>query len=123
MQEDVSKRILAVMQHYGLRNAKFSRAIGLNNNSTVGRIVDGKSNPSFDVLYKILDVFKEIDGTWLITGRGTMLIGAQLHKAQEKQVECKECAVKQSLLEEKERTIKILLQASGMGDSFRQTAS
>ena len=55
----------------------FSKAIGLTNNVTIGRIVNESREPSFQILNKIIQTFGNINANWLITGRGEMFLRSE----------------------------------------------
>ena len=71
---DIHKRVMKVINYYGLNVNNFSKEIGLNNNVTIDRIVKAKSAPSHAVITRILTRFKDIDANWLIQGKGAMEI-------------------------------------------------
>jgi len=70
---NISKRINALIQELGLNKSSFSKEIGIDNNVTIGRIVNEDRSPSFEVLNKILNRFPNINAGWLLTGEGNML--------------------------------------------------
>lgn len=55
----------------------FSKAIGLSNNVTIGRIISEEREPGFQVLSKIMETFGSINANWLITGKGEMFLGSE----------------------------------------------
>ncbi|WP_438711861.1 hypothetical protein ACSTS3_04715 [Aquimarina muelleri] len=57
-----------------LNKNSFSREIGYNQNTTIGRIINEKRNPSEKTLRKIVDRFPVIDYDWLLTGNGKMIV-------------------------------------------------
>ncbi|MEA2041169.1 MAG: hypothetical protein U9N85_01270 [Bacteroidota bacterium] len=61
------------MNEFNYNKNSFSKAIGINNNVTIGRIVNEDRNPSYEIIEKILLTFGSIDANWLITGKGEML--------------------------------------------------
>lgn len=70
----VSERINLIINHLKLNKNSFSKAIGLSNNVTIGKIVNDKRSPSFEVLTKIIQTFDCINSHWLLTGQGNMLL-------------------------------------------------
>lgn len=69
----VSERIETIIKELGHNKNSFSKAIGLGNNVTIGRIINEKRDPSFEVLEKILHTFGHtINAKWLLTGEGQM---------------------------------------------------
>lgn len=61
------------MNEMGYNKNSFSKAIGLGNNVTIGRIINEKRDPSYEVLQKIIQTFGHIiSAKWLVTGEGKM---------------------------------------------------
>jgi transcriptional regulator with XRE-family HTH domain len=73
--ESISERIESVIKELGYNKNSFSKAIGLGNNVTIGRIINEKRDPSYEVLQKIIQTFGHIiSAKWLVTGDGQMKI-------------------------------------------------
>ena len=71
----ISERIEMIMNEMGYNKNSFSKAIGLGNNVTIGRIINEKRDPSYEVLQKIIQTFgHRINARWLVTGEGEMKI-------------------------------------------------
>lgn len=70
---EVSERISLIIEHYNENKSTFSKRIGLTNTVTIGRLINEKRNPSFDLLYRISKTFPEINTRWLLTGEGVMI--------------------------------------------------
>ena len=70
MKDSVSTRIVLIIKELGMNVNSFSKAIGLTNNVTIGRIISEEREPGFQVLSKIIQTFDSIDANWLITGKG-----------------------------------------------------
>ncbi len=68
------ERIEKVIEYLNLNKNSFSKEIGYNQNTTIGRIINEKRTPTEKTLQKITDRFTQISYDWLRTGRGTMLI-------------------------------------------------
>ena len=66
------ERLSVLMKHYGLNKNSLTNKVGLPSNSVIGRIVNEKSRPSFDVLEKILLTFKSVNARWLVTNEGSI---------------------------------------------------
>ena len=62
-----------LINHLGYNNSSFSKAIGLDNNVTIGRIINENRKPSFEVLSSIALTFGNINTKWLLTGEGEMV--------------------------------------------------
>jgi len=69
----ISDRIKLIIKEFGLTKNSFSKAIGLSNNVTIGRIVNEERKPSFEILEKIIQTYGSINARWLISGEGEML--------------------------------------------------
>jgi len=70
----INDRISLIITHFGYNKNSFSKKIGIENNVTIGNIVNGRLNkPSFDIIEKILQNFDSISSEWLLTGKGEML--------------------------------------------------
>lgn len=65
-----SIRIELLIKELGYNASSFSRAIGINNNVTINRILKGASQPSNKVLSKITTRFKCINADWILTDIG-----------------------------------------------------
>ena len=75
--ESVSERIELLIKELGYNKNSFSKAIGLGNNVTIGRIINEKRDPSYEVLQKIIQTFGHtISAKWLVTGEGQMKMNA-----------------------------------------------
>ena len=69
----ISERIALLIKESGLNKNSFSKKIGLGNNVTIGRIINEKRDPSFEVLRRIIQTFgHKISTKWLLTGEGPM---------------------------------------------------
>jgi len=64
-------RIRLIMESEGLNAAQFSTKVKINS-SSLSHILNGRSLPSFEAIYKILDAYPELDANWLLTGKGEM---------------------------------------------------
>lgn len=64
-------RIQHLIDDKNLTPSRFADEVGLNR-PAVSHILNGRNNPSMDALQKILKRFPEINGSWLITGEGSM---------------------------------------------------
>lgn len=80
METDVRHRITAILHHFGINKSEMAIRMGMDSNSTIVRIANGKVNPSYEVLKKMAEAFPEINFNWLITGEGEMLSGFKPEK-------------------------------------------
>jgi transcriptional regulator with XRE-family HTH domain len=68
---DEKERIEKIMQREEMSAALFANEIGIQG-STLSHILNGRNNPSLDVLKKILNRFRTVSSDWLILGVGSM---------------------------------------------------
>lgn len=68
---DEKVRIEKIMLKEGMNSAVFAGEIGIQG-STLSHILNGRNNPSLDVLQKILIRFPKVSSDWLIMGAGSM---------------------------------------------------
>ena len=67
----IQNRLEHIISSEGLNKTTFSKALGLSNNVTIGRIIKEKRNPSYETIERIVKVFN-INANWLILGDGDM---------------------------------------------------
>jgi transcriptional regulator with XRE-family HTH domain len=63
-------RFKSLLEQLNLSPSEFADRIGVQR-SSVSHVLSGRNKPSLDFLEKILNVFPDIDSTWLITGRNS----------------------------------------------------
>jgi len=68
---DEKERIEKIMLKEEMNSAIFAAEIGIQG-STLSHILNGRNNPSLDVLKKILNRFRTVSSDWLILGIGSM---------------------------------------------------
>ena len=61
------------MQTKGLTASQFAEAIGVQR-ATMSHIVNGRNNPSLEIVTKIMEYDPLIDPVWLIKGEGEMFL-------------------------------------------------
>lgn len=69
--ETEKERIEKIMEEEGLNATQFASEIGVKS-PTLSHILNGRNNPSLDVLKKILNRYRNISSDWLILGVGPM---------------------------------------------------
>ncbi|MHB9056619.1 MAG: helix-turn-helix domain-containing protein [Paludibacteraceae bacterium] len=72
--ETEKERIERVMEKEGLNATQFATEIGIKS-PTLSHILNGRNNPSLEVLKRILDRYRTISSDWLILGVGPMYRG------------------------------------------------
>lgn len=68
---DIKEKIEKIMEKEQMNSAQFAAAIGIQG-STLSHILNGRNNPSLDVLTKILKYFQTISSDWLLMDLGSM---------------------------------------------------
>ena len=68
----MKERIEKIMEYKQLTAAVFADSIGIQR-STLAHILNGRNNPSLDVVMKIHQCFTDINLQWLIDGIGSMV--------------------------------------------------
>ncbi|MDD4515416.1 helix-turn-helix transcriptional regulator [Massilibacteroides sp.] len=71
MQSTFTQRFKRIMDYYELSQSKLAEVIGTTS-QTISNLVNG-SMPRYDLLYKLLSYFKEVDANWLLLDEGRML--------------------------------------------------
>jgi len=69
----IGERISLLIKELGLNKNSFSKEIGLKNNSTITNIINNPDrNPSYDVIFRIVTRWDQLNIRWLIAGQGEM---------------------------------------------------
>ncbi len=71
--DETYKRVVQIIKYNNLNISSFEDRISVSNNS-IGTAIRRKASFKSNVLNKILIAFPEIDPTWLLTGKGDMLL-------------------------------------------------
>lgn len=66
----ISERVKCIIKELGLNMNSFSKEIGLTNNVTIGKMINERRNPSYDVILKIVSKCPQFSLDWLIKGNG-----------------------------------------------------
>lgn len=69
MEQSVKERLITFLNHKGLSQRRFERLVGFSN----GYLDKLRHAPSIEKTQIIIDVFPELNRTWLLTGEGEML--------------------------------------------------
>ena len=69
----MTDRFKQLLDQLNLSASEFADKIGVQR-SSVSHVLSGRNKPSIDFLEKILNVFPDVDTTWLITGRKNVSI-------------------------------------------------
>ena len=65
------QRLVQVMEAENMSANTFAKEIGIKA-GTISNIVNGRNNPSLDVLQRVLNRFRTLSSDWLILGVGSM---------------------------------------------------
>jgi transcriptional regulator with XRE-family HTH domain len=68
----MNERINKIMEMKGMNPTRFAAATEINP-ATLSNIFSGKTNPSTEVIIKILEKYSDINPDWLLFGKGDML--------------------------------------------------
>jgi transcriptional regulator with XRE-family HTH domain len=69
----IGERIALLIKELGLNKNSFSKEIGLKNNSTITNIINNPDrSPSYDIIFRIVTRWDQLNIRWLIAGRGEM---------------------------------------------------
>jgi len=68
----IVKNIDTFLKHKGIKISQSEKELGLSN-STLAKAISGNKSIKTDNLEKFLNLYKEINPTWLLTGEGEML--------------------------------------------------
>jgi transcriptional regulator with XRE-family HTH domain len=67
----MQEQIQEILTRERLSSSQFADKISVQR-SSVSHVLSGRNKPGFDFIHKILTAFPEINGDWLITGKGDM---------------------------------------------------
>lgn len=76
----IAQRIEKLIDELGMNKNSFSRAIGLDHNTTIGQIIKKGSNPSWDVFERIIATYPNISLEWITQGEGPMFVDEKRYK-------------------------------------------
>lgn len=65
------QRLEQIIESEGLTAKQFAEEVGIQA-GTISNIVNGRNNPSLDVMQRVLNRFRTISSDWLILGIGSM---------------------------------------------------
>ena len=65
------ERILKFIETEGISAAEFADQIGVQR-SNVSHVLNGRNNPGFSFIQKILETFPNVNPRWLLTGSGNI---------------------------------------------------
>lgn len=71
--EELVARIERIVSYYQVSGRAFASACGVPI-TTMNSVLNKRSSPRAETLYNIIEAYPEVDPTWLLTGRGEMLV-------------------------------------------------
>ena len=71
--EGLAHRLQKVLDHHGISAYKLGKAIDFSN-AAIGNMLAGKTNPSFEFLSRLMELYPMINANWLVMGRGDMFV-------------------------------------------------
>lgn len=82
MKEEVSKRIMLIINRLCLNKNQLAQKLGFAN-VVITNITNQRNLPSFDFLYRLKTYDNKIDLNWLITGEGDVFIAEKQNNPSE----------------------------------------
>ena len=70
----MKERIIKIMEAENLTPSLFADKLNIGR-AVISHILNGRNNPSLDVVIRILDTIDYIDADWLLSGKGNMRKG------------------------------------------------
>jgi transcriptional regulator with XRE-family HTH domain len=67
----MKERLIQLLERERISSAEFADRIGVQR-SNVSHILNGRNNPGFSFIQKVLETFPKVNSRWLITGEGNM---------------------------------------------------
>ena len=67
-------RIIRIMEEEKMNATQFAETIGIQR-AAMSHLINGRNNPSADVITRIVERFDTINPRWLLSGKGSMRIG------------------------------------------------
>jgi len=71
----MKNQLIKILNHYGITATRFADAIGVQR-SSISHILSGRNKPSYDFILGIIEKYPSINPSWLLTGKGDMLLDA-----------------------------------------------
>ena len=101
------ERLQQVLNHYGLSAYRMAKDTGTSS-ANLSNLLSGRFKPSFEFLSKVLNTYPEINGNWLVTGRGHMFTDPAIHRLDLSERDPEILESKNSIIELQSKTIRLL---------------
>jgi transcriptional regulator with XRE-family HTH domain len=72
MEQDMIKRLKVIIDYFKISPSKLADDISMNR-SRLSHILNGRNNPSLEVIQQILIKYNDINPDWLLFGHGAMI--------------------------------------------------
>lgn len=72
MEQEMINRLKEILDYFRLSPSKLADDISINR-SRLSHILNGRNNPTLEVVQGILNKYKDINPDWLLFGQGTMI--------------------------------------------------
>lgn len=69
----MNDRISALIEALGMNQSGFAKALGTSS-SRISNITTGRNKPDSDILTSIVENFRNVNSSWLLTGEGQMFL-------------------------------------------------
>lgn len=71
--ENFGSRLRKVLEHYGLSAYRLAKEIDFSNAATLN-LLSGKTNPSFEFITRLMELYPDLNSNWLLLGRESMFL-------------------------------------------------
>lgn len=82
----MKERIKKIMEDKSMTPARFADSLDIGR-AVISHILNGRNNPSLDIVTRILNKMPEINSEWLLTGTGTMYKSEKVLQLEEAQIQ------------------------------------
>ena len=72
MEQDMIKRLKEILEYFKLSPSKLADEISINR-SRLSHILNGRNNPTLEVIQEILNKYNDVNPDWLLFGHGSMI--------------------------------------------------
>lgn len=72
MEQDMIKRLKEILEYFKLSPSKLADEISINR-SRLSHLLNGRNNPTLEVVQEILNKYSDINPDWLLFGHGSMI--------------------------------------------------
>jgi plasmid maintenance system antidote protein VapI len=69
-------QLIKILKHFDITATRFADEIGVQR-SSISHILGGRNKPSYDFILKVIEKYPSLNLTWLLTGKGNMILDAE----------------------------------------------